>query len=179
MEPIAVNRVTITRELFAEGHAAVFSHRRRKMLLYCGIVFLAFGIVLLAVQSRFPVATALCVPALLSGLIVVIWALTLEKSELKKKYRAFQRHNGDASERTITCHRGYLTVDTGRREPMQIDYTDIREYRQTEHLILLICFNHLGVHLARDGFESGSWEELWAAVEKAKRDAEAMQQLEI
>ena len=85
MEPIAVNRVTITRELFAESHAAVFSHRRRKMLLCCGIVFLAFGLLLLAVQARFPVASALCVPALLSGVIVVVWALTLEKAELKKK----------------------------------------------------------------------------------------------
>ena len=70
METVAVNRVTVTRELFAESHAAVFSHRRRKMLLYCGIVFLAFGLALLAVQTRFPVASALCVPALLSGVIV-------------------------------------------------------------------------------------------------------------
>ena len=172
MEPIAVNRVTITRELFAESHAAVFSHRRRKMLLYCGIVFLAFGFVLLAVQTRFSVASALCVPALLSGIIVVIWALTLEKSELRKKYKAFQRRNGDASERIISCYRNCLTIDTGTGEPVQIDYTDIREHRETEHLILLICNDHIGVQLAKDGFETGSFQTLLTAIEKTKEAAE-------
>ena len=172
METVAVNRVTVTRELFAESHAAVFSHRRRKMLLYCGIVFLAFGLALLAVQTRFPVASALCVPALLSGVIVTVWALTLEKSELKKKYRIFRRMNGDRAERVIRCYAAYLTVDSGRGEPLQIDYTDIREHRQTEHLILLLCSDHKGIQLAKDGFESGSWSELEAAIDRAKQAAE-------
>ncbi|MBR6891505.1 MAG: hypothetical protein IKN05_10995 [Clostridia bacterium] len=172
MEPIAVNRVTITRELFAESHAAVFSHRHRKMLLYCGIVFLAFGLILLAVQARFPVASALCVPALLSGVIVVVWALTLEKTELKKKYRAFQRRNGDDSERVITCYHNHLTVDTGTGEPVQIDYPDIKEHKETEHLILLLCNDHTGIHLAKDGFVTGTLPTLLAAIEKAKEEAE-------
>ena len=46
MEPIAVNHLSITRKLFAESHAAVFSRRRQRMLLYCGMVFLAFGLIL-------------------------------------------------------------------------------------------------------------------------------------
>ena len=48
MEPIAVNRLTVDQALFAEGHAAIFSQKRRKTLLYCGIVFLAFGLIFLA-----------------------------------------------------------------------------------------------------------------------------------
>ena len=179
MDPIAVNHVTITRELFAESHRAVFSRRRQKMLLYCGIVFLAFGLILLAVQMRFPVASALCVPALLTGAFVLIWALTLEKSELIKKLRAFQARNGDASARTITCWRNCLTVDTGRGEPVQIDYPDIREFRETEHLHLLICADHTGIQLAKDGFETGSWTALTDAIEKARQEAEQLAQLEM
>lgn len=171
MEPIAVNRVTITRELFAESHAAVFSHRRRKTLLYCGAVFLAFGLILLAVQLRFPVASALCVPALLTGALVLIWALTLQGSELKRKYRAFSAKNGSSSTRVVTCYARRLTIDTGKGEPVEIDYTDITEHRQTPHLYLLLCRDHTGVQLARDGFESGSPEALFAAIEKAKADA--------
>ena len=177
MEPIAVNCITVDKALFAESHAAIFSKRRQKMLLYCGIVFLAFGFVLLAVQTRFPVATTLCVPALLSGIIVVIWALTLQKTELRRKYRAFQRINGESSRRTIWCHRTALTVEAEGKAPVEIDYTDIREHRETEHLLLLICADRTGVMLAKDGFEVGSATALLDAVAKAKADAEAAAQL--
>lgn len=168
MEPIAVNHITINQELFAEGHAAIFSKRRQKMLLYCGIVFCAFGIILLALQMRLPVASALSFPAILSGIIVVIWALTLQKSELRRKYKAFQRRNGDTSERTVNCYRSHLTVETGSAEPVQIDYPDIREHKETAHLFILICADHTGVMLAKDGFSLGSWQTLLDGIEKAQ-----------
>ena len=171
MEPIAVNRLTVDRALFAESHAAIFSRKRQKTLLYCGIVFLAFGLVFLALQTRVPVLSALCVPTLLTGILVVIWALTLQKLELRRKYKAFRRVNGDASERTVTCYRTSLFVDTGKGEPVEIDYTDAREHKETEHLCLLICADHRGVMLAKDGFETGSWEALLAAIEKARQEA--------
>lgn len=171
MEPVAVNHITVDHALFAESHAAIFSKRRQKTLLYCGIVFLAFGLVFLALQMKVPVLSALCVPTLLTGILVVIWALTLQKSELRRKYKAFRRVHGDASPRTVTCHRTSLSVDTGRGEPIEIDYTDVREYRETEHLCLLICADHRGVMLARDGFETGSWDALLAAIEKARQEA--------
>ena len=101
----------------------------------------------------------------------VIWALTLQKSELRRKYNAFRRFNGDASQRTVTCYRTSLSVDTGRGEPVEIDYTDVREHKETEHLWLLICADHRGVMLARDGFETGSWSVLLDAIEKAKLEA--------
>ena len=179
MEPIAVNRITISRAIFAESHAAVFSKRRQKMLLYCGLVFLAFGLIFLALQLRFPVASALCVPALITGAFVTVWALTLQKSELKRKLRAFQAVNGEAPERVTQCYRDYLTVETGRGEPVHIDYPDIRESKETEHMILLICNDHTGVHLSKDGFETGSWDVLQAAIEKSKKEAEEMAQLQI
>jgi len=172
VEPIAVNHITITRALFAEGHDAIFSRRRQKMLLYCGIVFLAFGLILLAVQVRLPVASTLSFPALLSGAIVVIWALTLQKSELRRKYKLFRRRHGESSPRTIRCYSHYLTVETGSAQPVQIDYPDIREHRETEHMLILICADHTGVMLARDGFETGSAAALLEAIEKARVEAE-------
>ena len=171
MEPIAVNHITVNQALFAEGHAAIFSKRRQKMLLYCGIVFCAFGVILLAVQMRLPVASALSFPALLSGVIVVIWALTLQRSELRRKYKAFQRRNGGASARTVVCYRNYLVIENGDAEPMQIDYPDIREQKETEHMFILICADHTGVMLAKDGFSIGSWQTLLDGIEKARIEA--------
>lgn len=180
MEPIAVNRITVDRALFAESHAAIFSKKRRKMLLYCGVVFLAFGIIFLALQMRVPVLSALCVPTLLTGALVLVWALTLQKSELRRKYKLFRRVHGDVSPRTVSCFRTSLSVDTGRGEPTVIEYADVREHRETERLYLLICADHRGVMLAKDGFETGSWEALLAAIEKARQEAaEAARLLEM
>ena len=171
MEPIAVNHIAIDMALFAEGHGATFSKKRQKMLLYCGIVFCAFGLILLAVQVKLPVASALSFPALLSGALVVLWALTLQKTELRRKYSAFKKRNGEVSERTVYCYSHSLAVDTGGAQPVEIEYTDIREHRETERLLILICANHAGVMLARDGFETGSPAGLLQAVERAKKEA--------
>lgn len=180
MEPIAVNHITVTRALFAEAHAATFSEKRRKMLLYAGIVFCAFGLILLAIQVRLPVASALSFPALLSGVIVVIWALTLQRTELRRRYKAFRRVNGESSPRTVSCYRNHLTIETGGAQPVRIDYPDIKEHRVTEHLYMLICNDHTGVLLARDGFAVGSWQALLDAIEQAQVEAlEAAKLLEM
>lgn len=171
MEPIAVNHITVDQALFTEAHAAIFSKKRQKMLLYAGIVFFAFGLILLAVQVRMPVASALSFPALLTGVLVTLWALTLQKSELRRKYKAFRRANGERSERTVTCYRTCLTVDTGAPEPTRIDYPDIREHRTTDHLYLLICNDHAGIMLDRSGFTTGSWQALLDAIEQAQIEA--------
>jgi len=172
MEPIAINRIAIDRELFAEGHAATFSRHRQRMLLYCGVVFCAFGLILLAVQLRMPVASALSFPALLSGILVVVWSLTLQKTELRRKYNAFRRKNGEVSQRVIRCYRNSLTVETGATQSVEIDYTDIREHRVTDHLYMLICADRTGVLLAKDGFEVGSWQALLDAIDQAKQQAQ-------
>ena len=172
MEPIVVNRTTIDKSLFAEGHAAIFSKQRQRMMLSCGIIFCVFGLILLAVQVRMPIASMLSFPAILSGIIVVVFSLTLQKSELKRKYAAFQCKNGDVSRRTINCYRNYLMIETGGGEPVQIDYPDIRDHRETEHLYLLLCADHTGIMLTKDGFQTGSWQALLDAIEKAKQEAE-------
>ena len=175
MEPIAVNRTTVDRALFTEGHAATFSRKRQRMLLYCGLAFLAAGLVLRALQSRLPTAAMLSFPLALSGVLASLWALTLRRSEARRKYKAFRRKNGDASARTITCYPDRLTIQRQGASPMEIKYTDIREHRETEHLLILICKNRSGVLLAKDGFETGSAAELLDAIEQARAEAEAVE----
>ena len=177
MEPIAVNHVTVTKELFAESHDAIFSLRRQKTLLWAGIIFALCGAVLLLLQSRLPQAAGMGLPLLLTGCVVILWALTLKKSDLRKKYRVFQQKHGDASARTVLCDRTGLTVDTGTGEPVRIEYTDIRSHLETPHLYLLICADHVGVQLARDGFETGSWETLLQAIDRAREEAVALAEL--
>ena len=62
-------------------------------------------------------------------------------------------------------------------KPVRIEYTDVRDTRETPHLYLLLCAGHAGVQLAKDGFESGSWDALLQAVDRAKQEAEAMAEI--
>ena len=177
MEPVAVNRIQVTRELFAESHDAIFSVKRQKTLLYCGIIFFAFGLILFAFRSRAQAAAGLYTMLLLTGAMVVIWSLTMKKSDFRKKYRAFQQRHGDDSSRVITCDRTGMEIDTGMGEPVRIEYTEVQDHKETAHLYLLLCSGHKGVQLAKDGFETGSWDELLRAIDRAKEEAAAMQEL--
>lgn len=177
MEPVAVNRTTITRDLFAESHEAVFSVKRQKTLIYCGMVFLAFGLILYLLRSWMQAGAGLYTMLLLTGFVVVIWSLTLKKSDFRKRYRVFQQKHGEASSRVITCDRTGMEIDTGKGEPVRIEYTEIRDLRETEHLYLLLCSGHMGVQLAKDGFQTGSWDALLQAIDRAKEEAAAMQEL--
>ena len=177
MDPVAVNRITVTRDLFAESHDAIFSVKRQRTLLYCGIIFLAFGLILFAFRSRIQTAAGRYSMLLMTGAVVVIWSLTLKRSDFRKKYRAFCQQHGEASSRVITCDRTGLEIDTGKGEPVRIEYTDIRDHRETAHLYLLLCSGHVGVQLAKDGFETGSWDALLRAADRAKEEAAALQEL--
>lgn len=169
MEPIAINRTTVTRELFIEGHAATFSRKRQRLLLYCGVAFLAVGLLLCALQSHLSAASTLSVPLTLSGIIAAIWALTLRRSEARKKYKAFQRKN--IAERTFYCYPDHLTIQPDGPSPTQIRYTDIREHRETDHLLILICKNRTGLLLNKTGFDRGTPAELLEAIDQAQSKA--------
>ena len=86
-------------------------------------------------------------------------------------------HHLQNPQRIITCDRTGLEINTGREKPIRIEYNDVREWRETVHLYLLLCSNHVGVHLAKDGFETGSWNQILQAMEKAKQEAAAMMEL--
>ncbi len=177
MEPVAINQIEITKDLFSESHAAVFSIRRQQTLLSCGIVFLLFGLVLFFFRTRLPGIVGLYTMLLLTGAIVVLFALTLKKTDFQKKYRAFRQKNGDVSTRTVTCDRTGIIIDTGKGEPVRIDYTEVRDFRETPHLYLLLCSDHQGVQLSRNGFILGNWDLLWKTIAQAKEQAEAMREL--
>ena len=58
-----------------------------------------------------------------------------------------------------------------------IEYTDLRDTRETPHLYLLLCAGHAGVQLAKDGFTSGSWDALLQAIDRAKQEAAALAEI--
>ncbi|MBQ8935851.1 MAG: YcxB family protein [Oscillospiraceae bacterium] len=146
MEPIAVCHTTITPELFRESHAVVFDRKKQKTLLLCGIVFAAFGLAFLLVRYLLNRVIVLGGPVLVMGLFVIGWSFVLPHSEYKRKYKIMCQKNGGAPiERTVTFYETSLTVASEGEVLADIDYTEVKDWKETEHLAVLICEDRTGV----------------------------------
>lgn len=146
MEPIAVCHTVITPELFWESYRIVFDRKKQRTLLLCGIVFAVFGLVFLMVQYLLNRVIVLGGPVLVMGLFVIGWSFVLPHSECKRKYRIMCRKNGGAPiDRTVTFYETGLSVASGGEVLADIDYSEVTDRKETEHLLVLICEDRTGV----------------------------------
>ena len=98
------------------------------------------------------------------------------KSTLGREFRLPDKKRTRSPERQA-AGKYIMSIDSGIGEPLRIEYTDVLEHRETPHLYLLLCSGHMGVQLARDGLTTGSWNALLKAIDRAKEEAAAMQDL--
>lgn len=174
MEPLAVNYIRVTPELFQESFSVVFDKRKQKTLLICGVVFAVFGLLSLLIQYFLHRMIVLGAPVLMMGCVVIGWSFLLPVTERRKKYKALCRKNSGAPvERTIEFFENGLIVHTEDEAPIEIDYSDIREWRETEHLSVLVCEGRMGILLAKDGFQSGLLDTVRKLAEKRQADFSA------
>ena len=106
-----------------------------------------------------------------------IWIVCLCCSGPEEEVPRVPAEERGRGRRTITCDRTGMSINSGSGEPLRIEYTDVLEHRETPHLYLLLCSGHMGVQLARDGLTTGSWNALLKAIDRAKEEAAAMQDL--
>lgn len=179
MEPLAVNHIQITKELFQESFALIFDKRKQKTLLLCGIAVAAFGALSLVVQSLLHKVLILGVPILMMGIFVVIWSFFLPRTACKRKYKAFCLKNGRTPvERRIEFYESSLSVYTeGHSSPLDVDYSEIKEWRTSQHLVLLICEDRSGILLDRANFQTKTWEQIEALLNQQKSQQSASTQI--
>lgn len=169
MEPILVNHIRITPELFQESFGVVFDKRKQKTLLLCGIVFAVFGLIFLLIQYFLRKIVILGGPILIMGLFVIGWSFLLPRSECKRKYKALcQKNGGEPVDRTIEFYESGLTVHTKDGASIEIDYSEVREWRETKHLVLLICEDCSGILLDKTSFQSEMLEQIKELVQQRK-----------
>lgn len=161
MEPIAVNNLTITPEYFRESFSAVFAKRPRKTLFLCGLIVAAMGALSLALQLFFHRILLLGPPLLMMGIFVMGWAILLPRTECRKKYKALCLKNGGAPvKRRTEFYEHSLVVFSDSGAPLEVDYPDVEQLQETEHLVILRCAGRRGILLDKQGFERGSLEEI-------------------
>jgi hypothetical protein len=167
MEPTAINHITVTPELFQESFSTVFVKRKQQTLLICGIVFTLAGVIFLLIQHFFQKLIVLGAPVIVMGCFVIGWSFWLPVSERKKKYKALCRKNGgEPVKRTVEFFETGLSVHTEDEFPVEIDYSEVKEVKETEHLAILLCENRMGVLLDKAGFETGTLKLVKELVER-------------
>lgn len=166
MEPLAENRFTITKELFYEGMLRViresFDPFRKKILLVLAVAWAVLAAVTLLGSGSLSYAVAELVVVVFIG----IWlSVFVPRNRARRAWAALEARSGVDLERITRFYPGYLEADNGMEE-ITVFYGDIRQILQSEHLLVLLSVEKVGVLVARDGFVSGDAATVQALIEE-------------
>lgn len=151
----AENRFAVTRDLFYEGMRRISRDGYEKiagkaMLIFGGIWLALCAITLLTGGSLSFVFFCLFVIVL-----ICIWLfLWTPRKNAKKAWEALSGRYGDNPRRIIRFYEDHLEI-SGDCVDKSVMYCDVIYIRQTEHLLILMCRDRVGIMVALDGFTRG------------------------
>ena len=155
MEPLAENRFTITKELFYEGMLRVIKESydpfRKKIMLALAAAWAVLAVLTLLGSRSLPYAVVELVVVVLIG----VWlSVLVPRNKARRAWVTMENNSGGELGRVTRFYPSYLEADNGIQE-ITVFYEDIRQILQTEHLLVLLSVEKVGVLVARDGFVSG------------------------
>ena len=165
MEPLAENRFTITKKLFYEGMLRVMKEsydpfKKRIMVVLAVAWAVLAAVTLMGSGSLFYAAAELGVV----GFIGVWLSVFVPRNKAKRAWAALEARCGADLERITRFYPNYLEADNGIEE-ITVFYEDIRQILQSEHLLVLLNTDKVGILVARDGFVSGDTASVQALIE--------------
>ena len=164
MEPLAENRFTITKELFYEGMLRVIRESydpfKKKIMLVLAAAWAVLAVFTLTGSGSLFYAVVELVVVVLTG----VWmSVFVPRSKARRAWAALENRGGDL-ERVTRFYPGYLEAGNGVEE-ITVFYEDIRQILWSEHLLVLLSAEKVGVLVARDGFVSGDMAAVQALIE--------------
>ena len=165
MEPLAENRFTITKELFYEGMLRVIKESYDPFIKKIMLVLAAAWAVLAAATLMGSGSLSYAVMELVVVVLIGVWlSVFVPRSKARRAWTALENRCGTDLERVTRFYPGYLAADNGSEE-ITVFYEDIRQILQSEHLLVLLSVEKVGVLVARDGFVSGDMAGVQALIE--------------
>ena len=166
MEPLAENRFTITKELFYEGMLRVTQESYgpfiKKIMLVLAVAWAVLAAVTLFMRGSLSYAVVELVVVVLIG----VWlSVFVPRNKARRAWAAMENRCGADLERVTRFYPSYLEADNGIEE-ITVFYEDIRQILQSEHLLVLLSTEKVGVLVARDGFVSGDTATAQALIEQ-------------
>lgn len=166
MEPLAENRFTITKELFYEGMLRVTKESYgpfiKKIMLVLAVAWAVLAAVTLFMRGSLSYAVVELVVVVLIG----VWlSVFVPRNKARRAWAAMENRCGADLERVTRFYPSYLEADNGIEE-ITVFYEDIRQILQSEHLLVLLSKEKVGVLVARGGFVSGDTAAVQALIER-------------
>ncbi len=164
----AENRFTVTKELFMEGMLRVSRDSYGKYAAKYMLIFVAVWVALLIFTlttggSMGNVLFCLGVVVLI-GLWICVWT---PRNHAKKAWKAQQAKYGDTMKRITQFYDDHLEI-RGDCPEKTVGYDEVKEIKESKNLILLICYDKMGILLSQNGFTEGDVSIVRELIEKAK-----------
>ena len=165
VELLAENRFTVTKELFYEGMLRVIKESydpfRKKIMLALAVAWAVLAAVTVFQRGSLSYAVVELVVVVFIG----VWlSVLVPRSKARRAWAALENRCGADLERATRFYPSYLEADNGIEE-ITVFYEDIRQILETEHLLVLLSVEKVGVLVARDGFISGDTVAVQALIE--------------
>ena len=166
MEPLAENRFTITKELFYEGMLRVIKESYGPFIKKIMQVLAVAWAVLAAFTVFKRGSLSYAVVELVVVVLIGVWlSVFVPRNKARRAWAAMENRCGSDLERITRFYPSYLEADNGIEE-ITVFYEDIRQILQSEHLLVFLSVEKVGVLVARDGFVSGDAATAQALVER-------------
>ena len=166
MEPLAENRFTITKELFYEGMLRVTGESYGPFIKKIMLVLAAAWAILAAVTLLGSRSLSYAVVELVVVVLIGVWlSVFVPRNKARRAWAAMEARSGGDLERITRFYPDYLEADNGIEE-ITVFYEDIRQILQSEHLLVLLSVEKVGVLVERDGFVSGDTAAVQALIEE-------------
>ena len=166
MEPLAENRFTITKELFYEGMLRVTRESYGPFIKKIMLVLAAAWAVLAVVTLLGSGSLSYAVVELVVVVLIGVWlSVFVPRNKARRAWAAMENRSGGDLERVTRFYPSYLEADNASEE-ITVFYEDIRQILQSEHLLVLLSVEKVGVLVARDGFVSGDAVAVQALIKR-------------
>ena len=165
-EPLAVNRFTLTKELFYEGNKRTSKETYSRFALRMVLIMTgAWVIVAVVTLLTNPSIVFIAVEALVLILASLWVAVYTPWNKRRKAYRAFLELYGEDPERTTVFYEDHLVVNPEGRE-ITAAYSDIAKTLTSDRLLILITSQNKGILVDRTGFTTGSEETVRSLIDR-------------
>lgn len=165
-EPIAINRYSLTKELFYEGNKRTLKETYGHFALRMVLIMIGAWVIVAAITLLTkPSVVFLAVEALVLILASLWVAVYTPWNKRRKAYRQFLELYGEDAERTTVFYRDRLIVNPEGRE-LTFPYSDIAKTLTTDRLLIFVTSANKGILVKRDSFTKGSENEVLQAINK-------------
>ena len=168
MDILAENRFQMTKQLFFEGLLRLSQDSYGKTAKKCTLFLLVIWVVMSALLLFIGGTVLQALVYLAAILLFCLWLNVLvPRKNAKKSWEALVNRCGEKAERITRFYEDRLEIDAGGTLKI-VPYSEIVAIRQTKQLYVLVCTDKVGVMVAKNGFVSGSAEEIMALIEGAQ-----------